>query len=873
MGAGRKTQTVTYGDTLQRRVHVQFRNLGQENLAGVIFGCTKDTMRECLIGRIFGLPQIHIQYVQWIEPGMPIFLFNYSDRKLHGVFQAVTEGNTNINPYGWTGGRSTPTSYPAQVEVKRIAEPPPLTEEEFQHFIIDNYYTDKHFMFELDAQQVEWLHEAFRKRMPQSARMGTPSAALPAPKSAPSAPAPALASAAIENGSVKPATPKPVNAWVKRAQAEPSTDSANGYSPLASPPYSQVAEHSASNSKPQTPPIAKGVRNSNPASDKPSSSSWIVMRSLRQHRAWRLKGTGPHQVVSMPPSAHAQKDSPSAPVATNSISTALRPSSSPPLAPAATDSAHSMRDVDTQQSTADTHKPGPAPMTGSASAASTSEQPTANTYKPAPYLPAPVVTGNAFAAATLASASSTDARLPTPGDAPADDSATSVSKPLSSAEVTDSTPTESAALGVAQPLQKKASLSETQVLMQRAAAEQVMLQRERDSVQMDAMASSACLQRHLQMCAAGIAQFREETIRAAHSREGSELHALQAEVAALRAAQARTNAELAALRSEVALLRGIPPALSFMPSTNVSLPTIASQPPRQDMYIIGGFSPQRTWYSSAARFSPATGEWEDRAPMAAGRGYCGAVAVKQHVYVCGGVCGGGNGGAVFRSVERYDTHANSWSTLPSLSVPRGSLAAAADLDGRVYALGGGNATQQLSVVELFDPERGEWMLAKSLSERRYCVSAATVDHCIYAVGGFEGTNYLKSMERFDPREGSWTPVRDMLEARGTAAVAAVGNYLYAVGGFNGSILNTVEVYDLRMDSWYPLAPALLPRAYCAVGVINHDIYVLGGICGQMNTATAEKYTITKNEWSYVDLPANASSGRSFVAAAVVTDRY
>ena len=62
-----------------------------------------------------GLPYPHIRYVEKIRPGMPLFLFNYSDRKLHGIFEADGHGALNINPYGWSPNGSGKTQYPAQV--------------------------------------------------------------------------------------------------------------------------------------------------------------------------------------------------------------------------------------------------------------------------------------------------------------------------------------------------------------------------------------------------------------------------------------------------------------------------------------------------------------------------------------------------------------------------------------------------------------------------------------------------------------------------------------------------------------------------------------------------------------------------------------
>ena len=31
---------------------------------------------------------------------MPIFLFNYNDRLMHGIFRATSEGELEINPHG-----------------------------------------------------------------------------------------------------------------------------------------------------------------------------------------------------------------------------------------------------------------------------------------------------------------------------------------------------------------------------------------------------------------------------------------------------------------------------------------------------------------------------------------------------------------------------------------------------------------------------------------------------------------------------------------------------------------------------------------------------------------------------------------------------
>ncbi|XP_074569020.1 uncharacterized protein LOC141825540 [Curcuma longa] len=140
--------------------NVSSRNLHKSDLGGVIFGCKHHTMKECLSKQLFGLPSPHFNYVKNIEEGLPLFLFNYSDRRLHGIFEATSRGQININSYAWTDGDER-TQFPAQVSVHFKVQCAPLTEKQFKGIIKDNYYTPQHFWFELDHSQTRALIETF----------------------------------------------------------------------------------------------------------------------------------------------------------------------------------------------------------------------------------------------------------------------------------------------------------------------------------------------------------------------------------------------------------------------------------------------------------------------------------------------------------------------------------------------------------------------------------------------------------------------------------------------------------------------------------------------------------------------------------------
>ncbi|KAI3808692.1 hypothetical protein L1987_24650 [Smallanthus sonchifolius] len=91
------------------------RGLWKRQLGGVIFGTNETTINECLSKKLFGLPSPHFVYVKKIEPGLPLFLFNYTNRTLLGIFEAASSGQMNIDPCAWTCEGSQKTPYPAQV--------------------------------------------------------------------------------------------------------------------------------------------------------------------------------------------------------------------------------------------------------------------------------------------------------------------------------------------------------------------------------------------------------------------------------------------------------------------------------------------------------------------------------------------------------------------------------------------------------------------------------------------------------------------------------------------------------------------------------------------------------------------------------------
>jgi hypothetical protein len=64
---------------------------------------------------ISGLPRSHLSYVQNIKEGLALFLFNYDDRRLHGIYEAASNGKFCPESNAWSDDGKGKTGYPAQV--------------------------------------------------------------------------------------------------------------------------------------------------------------------------------------------------------------------------------------------------------------------------------------------------------------------------------------------------------------------------------------------------------------------------------------------------------------------------------------------------------------------------------------------------------------------------------------------------------------------------------------------------------------------------------------------------------------------------------------------------------------------------------------
>lgn len=100
-------------------------------------------------------------------------------------------------------------------------------------------------------------------------------------------------------------------------------------------------------------------------------------------------------------------------------------------------------------------------------------------------------------------------------------------------------------------------------------------------------------------------------------------------------------------------------------------------------------------------------------------------------------------------LEAYNVDDKTWTTLPSLRIPRSGLGAAF-LKGIFYAVGGRNnsigSSYDSDWVDRYNALTEQWRPCAPMSVPRHRVGVAVMDELMYAVGGSAGSEYHSTVE-------------------------------------------------------------------------------------------------------------------------------
>ena len=218
-------------------------------------------------------------------------------------------------------------------------------------------------------------------------------------------------------------------------------------------------------------------------------------------------------------------------------------------------------------------------------------------------------------------------------------------------------------------------------------------------------------------------------------------------------------------------------------------------------------------------YNPATNVWTVVAPQPGiHRGGAAVAGIDGRIYVLGGIAWNGgtdvNGnptGNPSNEVDTYNPTTNSWTVLANLATARNAPAAAAGLDGRIYAIGGYSALPLTATteVDVYTPSTNSWAVLPSLPTARGSLAATTgPDGHIYAIGGRFGYGdnfYSSEVDAYSPTTNSWATLSSLPDTRESlGATTGTDGRIYAVGGN----LNTSNGRTSEVDAYVPVPPYL-----------------------------------------------------------------
>ena len=171
-------------------------------------------------------------------------------------------------------------------------------------------------------------------------------------------------------------------------------------------------------------------------------------------------------------------------------------------------------------------------------------------------------------------------------------------------------------------------------------------------------------------------------------------------------------------------------------------------------------------------YDPATNKWETRQPMSVPRNHAFGGAVNGKIYVIGGRTGQGFILTATNTdvVEEYDPLSDSWNA-PRERMPTARSGGVAGTDGRrIYVAGGEVTTQELvgafRAIEVYDPLTNSWSTLPSMPMPRHGAAGAVIGNRLYLVSGM--IQSAGALVFLDPKLATHTVAHDILELPSSA---------------------------------------------------------------------------------------------------------
>jgi hypothetical protein len=276
---------------------------------------------------------------------------------------------------------------------------------------------------------------------------------------------------------------------------------------------------------------------------------------------------------------------------------------------------------------------------------------------------------------------------------------------------------------------------------------------------------------------------------------------------------------------------------------------------------------------TATPISPAPGEWGTRAALLYTFSEMAFAELNGKIYLLGGYPATRQ---TVRTVQVYDIATDRWTSGPVLPQPN-NHGMAATVGGKIYLLGGqttadfppDNPTYVNTVYEL-DPSRGTWVEKAPMPTARSSGVAIVSGGRIYVAGG--RPPHEPDFAVYDPATDRWEVLPDMPTPRNHFTGAAINGRVHFVGGRQGLGLGTSmttahEVFDPQTGTWTTAAPMLRARSGMNGVMANGCFHVWGGEGPAGMFPDHDTYDARTDRWTRHDdmpMPVHGVYGSAYV---------
>ncbi|HWY51292.1 MAG TPA: kelch repeat-containing protein [Chthoniobacterales bacterium] len=255
--------------------------------------------------------------------------------------------------------------------------------------------------------------------------------------------------------------------------------------------------------------------------------------------------------------------------------------------------------------------------------------------------------------------------------------------------------------------------------------------------------------------------------------------------------------------------------------------------------------------------------WTDNSPQLAVPANImdqGAAALGNSIYMFSGV----SNGAIVNTARKYDSVANTWTTLTVFPASVESPVTVCDVTQWCYTMGGTTGTAQ-TTTRRYDTVANTYTSLTAFTTGRWAAGAAFFNGKIYLMGGWNsaGTTAQTSLQigtlSGSPPTVTWAAGTAMPVGLSWPQVvgATVGgvNYIYVSGGTTASgDQNTVYRYNITANTWATVGTMPATVWSASNGIVNGFWVLAGGYVNGNPSSNTYTYNFSTNTWTL-----NASS--------------